>query len=138
MPISLTGLITGSYKSPVVTPTAVVVGPSDTYILNGSGTAGAMGQVTTQGIVTLPGLAETGFPTGGSLTLTNSGGSVTLDLTAPVQPVVASASHILDYVISQATGIYAGDTDSGTIGIELIPGTGVSSIGSGGFTLTIS
>jgi hypothetical protein len=86
-PISLTGTITGSYKSPIVTPLAVVTpGAGDTYILTGSGTAGAMGQVTAQGTVTLPGLATTAIAGGGSLTLTNSQGSVTLQLSAPVQP----------------------------------------------------
>jgi len=137
-PISLTGTIIGSYKSPIVTPVASATPiTGDSYILTGSGTAGIMGQVTAQGTIALPGLALTGL-SAGSLTLTNASGSVTLQLSAPLLPVAAALPRVVDFVISQATGIYVGDTDSGTIGIKLIPGAGVSAFGSGGFTLTIS
>ena len=112
--LPLTGTIKGTYTiPPLMNPEA-----GQTYVFNGSGTAGALGAVTATGSVHLPGFIANG-KAAGTLTLSNSLGSVTLTLTGPTQAGFGAFPSTLSFVISSATGAYANDTDAGTIKVTL-------------------
>ena len=119
--LPLTGKITGTYTiPPLLNPEA-----GQTYIFNGSGTAGALGAVTATGSVHLPGFIASGKATG-TLTLSNSLGSVTLTLTGPPQAGFGAFPSTLSFVITSATGAYANDSDTGTIKVTLQPSASAS------------
>jgi hypothetical protein len=129
-PISLVGTITGTYTTPFAVPD---VGRN--YHFQGSGTAGALGNVTATGSVTLPGFIASGRATG-KLTLTNSQGSVTLLLAGPVEPGFGAFPSTLSYAIASGTGAYAGDTASGTIAATLTPASTAGGTNQFTFVLT--
>jgi hypothetical protein len=117
--LPLAGTITGTYTiPPLLNPDAGV-----TYIFNGSGNAGALGAVTATGSVRLPGFIASGKATG-TLTLSNSQGSVSLQLTGPMQAGFGAFPSTLNFVITSATGAYANDGDAGAIKVTLQPGAG--------------
>ncbi len=113
--ISLAGSTSGTYRVSVPVPDAGTV-----YQFQGTGTVTPLGLMTISGHVTLPGLILQGHASG-TLTLTNSNGSVTLALTGPTEDGFGSFPTTLAYTIAQASGLYAGDAASGSISVTLIP-----------------
>jgi hypothetical protein len=113
--LPLAGTITGTYSiAPTMNPDA-----GKLYRFTGTGTAGMLGQVSVTGSVHTLGFVATGHATG-TLTLSNSHGSVTLTLTGPSQPGFSGMPATIAYRITAATGDYANDTGCGTIAISLI------------------
>lgn len=113
--LPLAGKITGTYSiAPTTNPDI-----GKLYLFTGTGTAGALGAVSATGSVRTLGFIAGGHATG-TLTLSNSHGSVTLTLTGPSQPGFSGLPASMTYQITSATGDYAGDTGSGSIAISLI------------------
>lgn len=113
--LPLAGTITGAYSiPPLANPDA-----GQTYLFNGSGTAGALGAVSATGSVRLPGFISSSQATG-TLMLSNSLGSVTLQLTGPIEPGFGAFPKTLNYKISSGTGAYAGNQGSGKITVTLL------------------
>src|SRR5205807_1807119 len=81
-----------------------------------SGTAGALGAVSVSGKVKLPGFVASGHATG-TLTLSNSQGSVTLALTGPLEPGFGAFPATLSYTVTSATGAYFDNIASGIIAV---------------------
>ena len=111
--ISLAGTIKGTYTTPLALPDV-----GKTYAFSGSGTAGALGAVSVSGKVKLPGFVASGHATG-TLTLSNSQGSVTLALTGPLEPGFGAFPATLSYTVTSATGAYFDNIASGIIAVTL-------------------
>jgi hypothetical protein len=118
--LSLSGTLAGTYN---LAPTAFDIGAG--YGFTGSGTAGAMGNVSVQGTVFLPPFMTSG-QAHGSITLTAVSPSatpvastVTLAVTGPTQSSSDPFPSTLNYVITAGTGTFAGATGSGTITVSL-------------------
>ena len=121
--LNLAGTITGKYS---LAPTAVDLGAG--YVFNGTGTAGAMGKVSLQGTVFIPGFVATG-QAHGTLTLTAVSPSasavlstVTLAVTGPTQAGFGPFPSTLNYTITGGTGALSGATGTGTIAVTLATG----------------
>jgi hypothetical protein len=96
---ALKGTIQGSYHT---LPT--VDGPI-TSALQGTGLVTPLGRVSASGYVWSSGYAATsGIKAGGSVTLSNSKGSVTVSLTGPGP----SPTQLNQYTVTNATGAFAG------------------------------
>ena len=127
---SLAGTITGTYQNLPSNPDAPRI-----YAFSGTGSAGDLGQVTVSGQVQLVGFIASGRA-GGTLTLKNAKGSVTLQLTGPVEPGFGPFPQTLSYVITGGTGAYADEDGSGTLGVKLTD-TSTAALGGGRFTFVI-
>jgi hypothetical protein len=113
--LPLAGTISGTYSiAPTTNPDA-----GKLYLFNGAGTAGMLGQVTAAGSIRTLGFVATGQATG-TLTLSNSQGSVTLKMIGPSQPGFSNLPATLTYQITAATGAYYGDQGTGTIAVSLL------------------
>lgn len=129
---TLAGTVTGTYTIPQ--------GPRDSdssYILTGMGTVAPLGQVQASGIISTSG-GVSGFESTAPLTLTNSGGSITLALVGFSQANVGPPPTTFHYTVAGTTGtasIGSGQSinNSGNITLALAPGTPA---GSGQFTIT--
>jgi hypothetical protein len=100
--------------------------------LSGSGYIHGLGQVTATGELFSPGFIVNGRA-GGTLTLQNANGTVTLQFLAS-QPGFAPLPNHFDSTIVSATGAYSGMHGSGTIDLQLQP----NSSGPGGtFTMNL-
>lgn len=128
--LALAGTLTGAYS--VGKPMADLGG---VYHFTGTGNAGTLGAVTIVGNISLPGFIATGHASG-MLTLTNALGSVTLQLSGPLEAGFGAFPATLVYLLKQGTGTYAGDVASGTISVTLVPDTTAKG-GGGGFTFVI-
>ncbi|HEY4329292.1 MAG TPA: hypothetical protein VGN88_06125 [Phycisphaerae bacterium] len=114
--ISLAGTIRGTYSVSTVKPD---VGGS--YQFLGTGNAGALGAVMASGMVSLPGLVSAAGHATGTLTLANAQGTVTLQLTGPVEAALGGFPATLTYTILHGTGAYAGASASGSIAVSFGP-----------------
>lgn len=114
--VKLVGTVKGTYenKGPVIADEGL------SFTFNGQGTVKPLGNVGLGGT-----LREVGFiagsRAGGSLTLTNSQGSVTLTLTGPKQNGPASLPGHFSFKITSATGVYVRDVGHGTTILTLKP-----------------
>lgn len=91
-----------------------------TYDLTGGARVGLLGQVSVSGSVHSTGFTHSGRATG-ELTLTNGQGSVTLELTGPVQPGFAPLPEDFHFTVVRATGAYRGLKVSGSLDLRLDP-----------------
>ena len=106
--IALNGTVSGSWT---LNPGIPDVGSSQT--LTGSGTVKPLGLVSANGTLHLTGFVAVGRATG-TLTLANTLGSVTLQLTGTSQHGFSGPPRQLTFKIIAASGQYAGDFDFGT------------------------
>jgi len=111
-PISLAGTITGTYRLAFYNPIHGI-----TYAVTGAGTAGDLSSITATGTITTPGLASPTDEATGRITLTNAEGSVTLELTGPVESPLGPIPDTMNFTILSGTGAYFDDSASGTITI---------------------
>jgi hypothetical protein len=93
------------------------------YDLTGTGRVHGLGQVTVAGSLHSTGFILHGHA-GGTLTLQNDQGSVTLQLVGPTQRGFAPLPHRFNFTVVDATGGYQGLSASGTIRLNLHPDTG--------------
>lgn len=88
--------------------------------LDGSGTVSPLGSVHVQGELHSTGFIAQGRA-GGTLTLGNDRGSLSLNLTGPSQEGFSDLPSSFHYQITGATGAYAGDRGAGTVEVHLNP-----------------
>jgi hypothetical protein len=89
--------------------------------LMGSGRVRPLGEVQAEGTLHAPGFIREGHTTG-TLTLTNSRGSITLQLVSrQPQPGFSPPARSYDYTITGGTGAYAGATGSGRATLQESP-----------------
>jgi hypothetical protein len=136
--MALNGTLTGSFTN---WPSTQATGPSLLTILKGAGIVSPLGNVAASGSVTAP---VTQSPTKigpqGTVTLTNSQGSLTVQLSIPVGQVYTRLSMHFDFSIVKGTGAFAGAAGKGTADLALIPQGGPitsNGISQGSFTLTL-
>src|SRR5581483_7237629 len=103
------GQVTGTWDS---VPTLPDVGK--TQELSGTGTVAPLGAVAVRGELHTPGFVAQGRATA-TLTLTTERGSVTLQLTGPLQPGFSQPPATFQYTITGGTGAYAGASGSGSV-----------------------
>jgi hypothetical protein len=121
-PISLTGTITGNFKLYYYNPFSGM-----DYYFSGTGTAGALGAVSEFGTINAPGLHSPVDEALGTITLSNSSGSVTLEVTGPTEMPLNGLPTAFTYTILSGTGAYFGDTATGTLTlVATLPPTGLS------------
>jgi hypothetical protein len=107
------------------------------YTLAGSGKLGGLGQVFANANLRSVGFVSLGTA-GGTLTLHNNLGKVTLLLQGPPQPGFAALPRQFHFSVQSATGAYAGLAAEGTAMLQLRPtGPAVGRAGTGTFTLTL-
>jgi hypothetical protein len=136
--LTLNGTLSGSFTN---WPNLQASGPILLTILKGSGFVSPIGKVDASGSLTT---SMTQSPTQigpqGTVTLTNSQGSVTLQLSVPVGQVYSRLSMRFEWSIVNGTGVYAGGAGKGTADLALIPQGGPitsNGISLGSFTLTL-
>jgi hypothetical protein len=110
------GQATGNYTVAAPTPDA-----GTGYNLSGTGTFAGLGSVTVAGTVQGVGLIQQGNA-GGTLTLTNSQGSVTLQLTGPSQGGFSTLPPVFKYHIVSGTGAFSDAQGSGVLKLTLLAG----------------
>jgi hypothetical protein len=126
VPPPLLGQISGTWTRVPVVPDL-----GQHQKMNGSGPVGSLGTVRVSGQLGTPGFILQGRSTG-TLVLSNAQGSLTIQLTGPLQTGFSPPPHAFFYQIAGGTGAYAGDTGQGTASFhETTSGTG-----GGTFTLT--
>lgn len=91
-----------------------------TYTLNGTADLNALGHTTVHGTVHSVGLVALGAATG-TLTFTNSLGSVTMSIAGPTQGELAALPQQFTYTVVSGTGTYAHVRDTGTLTLALAP-----------------
>jgi hypothetical protein len=131
MPISLLGMAKGDYTARTI-PDA---GKFYTFT-RGSGAIEPLGPVKVTGNVSLPGLLIMPVPVGGGIPLATppmaSGqltlatamgrqGSVVLALSAPSHDNAMTLPAVFSYQITKATGVFRGDTGTGSVVIRVKP-----------------
>ena len=130
---SLHGMGFGSYANNFNVPDT-----GASYHLNGLGVFSKLGFATVSGDIHGVGFIQHGHATG-TLTLTNAHGSVTIELTGPVQDGFSPLPYKFQYQVTGGTGAYQNFHDTGTLQLQLIGSTGPpGSPGHGVFTLWIS
>lgn len=108
------GTATGTYA---LAPTAATdIGAR--YVFNGSGKLGDVGEAKLTGLVTLPGFIANGHAAG-TLTLSNSKGTVTLKVTGPAEKAFSPFPTSLSFEITGGTGAYADYLGGGNIAVKL-------------------
>jgi hypothetical protein len=128
--LALQGAIAGTYTTvPTIPDTGM------TQQLDGAGNVKPLGAVTAMGTIHMPGFIREGRATG-TLTLTNAHGSVTLQLTGPLQPGFSPPPSTFHYQIVSGTGAYAGATGKGTITFAEMPAD--ASTPTGTFVMTFN
>jgi hypothetical protein len=129
---SLAGTLTGTYQR---LATSTVADAGAALAFTGSGTLADTGAVQVAGAITSPGFILTGHAAG-RLTLSNSQGTVVLQVLGPPQVGFGPFPDALNYSVIQATGAFAGKTASGTIAVTLTPSATAS--GQNQFTFVLS
>ena len=136
--MALNGTLTGSFTN---WPSLQASGPTLLTILKGSGLVSPIGKVDAGGsIITSVTQSPTKLGPQGTITLTNSQGSVTLQLSVPVGQVYTRLSMRFEFSIVKGTGVFAGGAGKGTADLALIPQGGPitsNGISLGSFTLTL-
>jgi hypothetical protein len=108
-----------------------------TYNLDGSASLAGLGQVTVTGTLHGVGFVLSGQATG-QLTFTNTKGSVTIQLTGPLQEGFQPLPEAFSYTVVAHTGAYKNVTDHGMLTLVVPPTTsGYVISGQGPFTLAI-
>ena len=108
----LNGEVSGSFSA----HTFPDVGTS--YTLSGQGQVQPLGPTNVTGVVHSLGFIFQGHA-GGTLTLSNSKGTLTLELTGPLQSGFSPLPNQFNYEIMGGTGDYANATGRGTASLEL-------------------
>jgi hypothetical protein len=89
-----------------------------TYYLSGQGYVRPLGATSLTGNVSSLGNILQG-QAGGTVTLTNTDGSITIQLTGPVQPGLSPLPRKFAYQVVGGTGTFAGATGTGTATLVL-------------------
>jgi hypothetical protein len=122
----LQGMGTGTFTHEPAVPDIAQV-----FELTGSADLAALGPVTIEGSVASTGFVAEGNA-GGTLTFQNSHGSVTVQLTGPLQPGLAPLPQEFQYQVIASSGDYEGLAATGTLHLVLAPhgsaGTGAFSV----------
>ncbi|HEV3165440.1 MAG TPA: hypothetical protein VGZ22_15545 [Isosphaeraceae bacterium] len=121
--IVLNGTVKGQYTAERFNPDA-----GTSYKLFASGRIPHVGSSVVFGTLLTPGNLAQGR-SGGTLTVISPGGSLTLQLTGPVQPGFSPLPNHFQFTITKATGKFHGDTGSGTVLVTLTPDKGAPSPG---------
>jgi hypothetical protein len=112
---ALAGSGTGSY----ICTLEYMTMPSG-YHFTGAGTVKGMGAVQMQIDVYGNGFVNNGSAHG-TITMTNAKGSVTVQITGPMQPKLSPLPQWFQYKIVQSTGAYKGMQDHGTLRLVRTP-----------------
>jgi hypothetical protein len=112
----LNGLLEGRYSASSF-PDA-----GTTYALSGKGQVAPLGQTSVTGSLHSLGFILHGHA-GGTLTLADARGTVTLQLTGPLQNGFSPLPTRFSFVITGGTGAFAHDTGRGTAYVTLMPDT---------------
>jgi hypothetical protein len=118
----LAGQGQGTFTNPV-TPGALTIDALTTYNFNGTANLAAMGQVRITGTIHSVGFLLRG-QAAGQLTFSNSRGSVTIQLTGPLQPGYTgypTLPTVFSYTVVARTGAFAQLADHGTLGLVVYP-----------------
>src|SRR5262249_21963193 len=107
--------ISGQYTTSGAIPDVGV-----SYSLRATGKLGTLGTTTVTGSLTSLGFVATGRA-GGTLTLTNARGSITLRLAGPPQTGVGALPAQFQCSVAEGTGAYKHFQASGTIDLRLRP-----------------
>ena len=118
--VALNGEVSGKFW---LAPSIPDVGPSQA--LTGSGTVSPLGQVSASGTFRSPGFVARGRATG-TFHLSNTNGSVTIELTGPLEPGFATLPRKFKFRIVAATGKYVGDSATGTATLDEVEADGVT------------
>lgn len=117
-PRPLDGSVQGHYNESSPNPDV-----GNTFTLSGVGRVGRLGRVAFSGEFGTPGNIASSRAEG-TLKLVARGGTITLDLTGPVQSG-SLAPDSFDYTVASGTGRFAGAHRSGHLTLDLTPdGTG--------------
>jgi hypothetical protein len=111
----LLGTVSGTWTTK---PTLPDVGGDQ--VLMGTGDVAPLGAVQMSGELHTPGFIDMG-ESGGTVTLSNADGSVTLQLVGLPQPGFSGPPSYFHYTITGGAGKYAGLTGSGTVAFEEHP-----------------
>ena len=106
--VALNGEVSGSFHYAFVNSDT-----ANSQGLSGGGSVAPLGQVNASGSLSLP-VPITHTRAAGSMTLSNAGGSVTIQLTGSIPKANSPFPRNLTFKIVAATGNDAGDTDRGT------------------------
>ena len=128
-PMRLIGVIHGQYTSPMTNPDA-----GARFNLSGSGLIRPLGHATANGGVGTVGFIRGGHA-GGTITLVQPRGSVTLTLTAPPQNGPAKLPYQFRFTSTAAPAPSGGPPGTGTA--RLVLGDSGGRTGIGGYDLTI-
>jgi hypothetical protein len=124
--LTLVGQVSGTWST---VPTVPDVG--QVQKLSGSGTVSPLGTVQVRATLRMPGFIFIGRATG-RLVLSSSQGTVTLQLTGPLQAAFGPPPGSFTYRVTGGTGAYVGDSGQGTATFQ----ESTSSAGVHMFTLT--
>jgi hypothetical protein len=113
--VALNGQVSGTWDSVFAVPDV-----GGTQELRGTGTVAPLGAVYLSGQLLTPGFVAQGRAMA-TLTLTNSAGSVTLQLVGPPQPGFSQPPASFQYTITGGTGAYAHASGSGTATLTETP-----------------
>jgi hypothetical protein len=127
--LDLRGTLHGGYRL----LSAILVDEGEVAQLSGSGDVHGLGRVTVTGTLEVPGFIRNGTP-GGELVLSNTRGTLTLQLQAPLQVGFAPLPPRYTFQIVQGTGAFQGMTGGGTIHMHF---GAPSPAGAGHFTMAI-
>lgn len=126
--VLLVGQGQGTFAAP---PFMSGMGPQ--YQLSGNADLQGLGQVSVSGSLHGVGMIVQGHA-GGTLTFTNDHGSLTVDLTGPLQNAFAPVPEMFTEQIVGGTGAYAHWTGHESMELNLWPATGISDGPHGTFT----
>jgi hypothetical protein len=101
----------------------VVPDVGQTFHFQGTADLATVGHVAVSGQVGSVGFIMMGHATG-TLTLSNTRGSVTISFTGPAQPGFSALPHHFAYRVIGGTGAYAHFTAHGTLYLALFPAAG--------------
>jgi hypothetical protein len=113
--LALNGTVSGTWSGQAGIPDT-----GSGQSLNGAGTVRPLGNVQASGSLHLTGFIANGHATG-SLTLTNSAGSLTLQLTGPTQTGFSGPPSSFSYTITKGTGRFAGAKATGVLKLQETP-----------------
>jgi hypothetical protein len=114
---ALAGHGQGTYSNPVI-HNALTVDALTTYNFRGKADLAGLGHVTVTGSVHSVGFVLTGHATG-QLTFSNAKGSVTVQLTGPMQQGFSALPTTFSYKVVGHTGAYAKLADHGSLTLAL-------------------